>query len=297
MVRILLSKACVALSCLLMFSFPVGAIASSFAYKLLSEAASETLPIRTTTQLFVHELTKAVGNDFPSEALSDENYTRLNIELRRLSEHIDANGKNINSALDDSLWRSQIEMLQRRIQWLLNANLTRSCSKLGIDLESAKDSHGDWRKVRADGNPNMGRQPVGSEIKPSSHLHTKLYWYYRLGCNGKQDLETARRVLFDISDLEPKNFSERSELRPEIRHCAAEVWAKFGIGGAVDQERADEFSRRFTTAAYFLNRPYTPERRAELTERFPDAAKNNFKCPKPLDSMRIDPRDPWRDLW
>lgn len=298
MAKQFLVKISFVLVCVIAPFFSAYANASSFEFKLALESAGEGFPVRITTQLFVHELKKTVGGDFPSEALSDENYKRLKVELRTLSEQIDADGKNINElTLNDTPWRQKLNILQSRVLWLLDATLTKRCSKLGIDLESAKSSDGDWKEVKADSNWDMARQPSGTAIKPSSHLHTMLYRYYRLGCSGKKDLEMARKVLFDISDLEPPNPSNRSELRPEIRHCNAEIWARFGIGGTADQARADEFSKRFTTAAFFFNSPDTPTLREKLAERYPDAAKNNFKCPKPHDSFRIDPRDPWNDLW
>lgn len=264
----------------------------------IGEMLRRELPEKTKSAVFVvylfsHDLNSSIGRIPPASALNSDYFQRLSLEINRLIKA--SEDKDEKQILGDVGFRKELQYLVGKVRAVADPNITGVCQGLGIDLKTAKESRGDWRLVKAGNEPSEGKQAVGVPIKPSSFLHIKLYWYYRLGCGGKKDLETARRVLFEISDLEPVSLRERSDLRAEFRHCEAETWAKYGIGGPVDLVRAEQFSKRYTKATFLLENEDTPEIRAEMTAQFPDAAKRNFGCPR-ADYYR-DPRDPWLRLW
>lgn len=265
----------------------------SFQARLLQEAPAESNTAPLITYIFSHELNRSIGNAFPVGALDGVSFQMLSLKINRLIN--DAEGKNQDQILESKELRKEMQILIATVRNIADPRITGICQKLGIDLESAEGSKGDWRLVKAGHDWALARQAAGSPIKPSSHLHMKLYWHYRLGCGGEKNLEIARKVLIDISDLEPVSPSERGELRAEFRHCEAEIWAKHGIGGPVDLVRAEQFSKRYTNATFFFRGDDTPEARAEMAVRYPDAAKSNLGCPQP--DYYLDPRDPWKRLW
>lgn len=265
----------------------------SIGEKLRRELPEKTKSASFVVYLFSHELNNSIGLITPADALNSDYYQRLSLEINRLIKI--SEGKDENQIIGDAAFRQDIKYLVESVRAVADPNITGVCQGLGIDLKTAEESRGDWRLVRARNNPSEENQAGSTPIKASSFLHTKLFWYYRLGCGGKKDLEIARKILFDISDLEPISLRERSDLRAEFRHCAAETWAKYGIGGPVDLVRAEQFSKRYTKATFLLQNEDTPAIRAEMAAQFPDAAKRNFGCPR-ADYYR-DPRDPWLRLW
>lgn len=218
--------------------------------------------------------------------ITDNDYKRLVQELRNIVQVFEGSGGAASSEARAQASTS-IEKLGERVNTLSDAVRDGRCASLPIDLASAAVSGGDWRLVKT---------PDGSQIEASGYHHVQLYWFFRLGCNGEKNFNLARKVLADISDLEPKDPSKQSALRPDVRHCMAEVWARYGIGGAASEEQAQKYAKRFATAAWFPNGKDGPAERAELAKRYPDDAKNGFMC-RQHNSGRIDPRNPWEDLW
>jgi hypothetical protein len=247
----------------------------SLHFKISQDRKKETL---ATQEVFLSFLKEAKSlRRTPPKALGNDDYDRLVTELRNV-------GKRMQPSEGDN---THLKLLARRIYKLLDPKLTGACQKLKLDLESVKLSGGDWKKVK---------DKNGKPIPPSSHKHTKLFWYYASGCGDSKDFVTARKVLFDISDLEPKSKSKRSKLRPDIRHCKAELWARHGIGGPIDDELADTFLRRFKDAAWNIDENTKPDELAKLAKQYPEGARNNFECPRNSKASYIDPRDPWKDL-
>lgn len=276
---------CLAGVCVFLFSAVCGA--AGLEQKVISEMTDQPEAVQTIFAMF-HEALRRQGPSIPVETVNPSDYKRLVIELRELASEFEGSGRRFSSEEDRKKWTTRLDMLAARVGMLANATKTGRCANLSIDQVSASRSGGDWSRVK---------KTDGSPIQPGSYDHLALFWFFRHGCGGEKDLVTARKVLFDISDLEQNDPSKRYGLRPEVRHCQAEIWARYGIGGSLDEELAQKFSRRFTMAAWFVNGDDGPEEREKIAKRYPAAAADNFKCPVGHDSNRIDPRDPWKDLW
>lgn len=276
---------CLAGVCVFLFSAVCGAV--GLEQKVISEMTDQPEAVQTIFAMF-HEALRRQGPSIPVEAVNPSDYKRLVIELRELASEFDGSGKRFSSEEDGKKWATRLDMLAARVGMLANATKTGRCANLSIDQMSASRSGGDWSRAK---------KTDGSPIQPSSYDHLVLFWFFRYGCGGEKDLVTARKVLFDISDLEPNDPSKRYGLRPDVRHCQAESWARYGIGGSLNEELAQKFSRRFTMAAWFVSGDDGTEEREKIAKQYPAAAANNFKCPVGHDSNRIDPRDPWKDLW
>ncbi|TVO77851.1 hypothetical protein [Sedimenticola selenatireducens] len=226
--------------------------------------------------------------DIPARSLREHDYQRVLTEFLKLhNEYYSSDKKQLSKEYDGEL-EYRLNIMFIRVRMLSDPLISGYCSDIPLDLDTAKNSLGDWKIVK---------DKYGRSIKPSSNHHWNLFRYYSSGCTGKKDFAIARKVLFDISDLslDVSNSKSQSELRAEIRHCEAELWARHGIGGPTSEVKAQEFSRRFTKNAWFQNTEDTPEERQKILKRpeYQHAIKNNFGCPK---RTNIDPRNPWEDL-
>lgn len=271
------------------FWFSVEVLALGLGQKIILDRVNESPHIQTMFVMYAEALQEA-RTSIPVEAIEPEDYKRIINELRQMGFEFEHSGARFSSDESRKKWKDRLNLLVSRTRMLANPKLTDACSALPLDLESAARSHGDWRKVK---------MTNGSPIEPSSFHHVKLFWYFRLGCGDKRDFVVARKVLADISDLAPKNQAKGPNLQSTIRHCIAEIWARYGIGGPLSEVDAEKYSKRFSMEAWFVDGNDGPEARNRLAQRYPDASAANFKCPfERFDPpIRIDPRDPWKDLW
>lgn len=263
--------------------FYSNAFAVELKQRIVSELVNEPKEVQIVYWMFREALNKQ-GASIPVEAISEVDYKKLIVELQRIG----GESENFSMKLSPEKLTAELNMLASRVLRLADNTKTGRCAELPIDPASAARSGGDWRLVRKiDGLP----------IQPSSYEHWRLFHFFVWGCGGKKDFVTARKVLFEVSDLEPSDPSARFNLKSEVRHCQAEIWARYGVGGSASEELAQKFSRRFTMATFFFNHGDGPAEREKMAKRYPTAAANDFKCPIGHESSRIDPRNPWKDLW
>ena len=262
------------------------ALAETIIQRLLGDTSLQTESLR----LITNKMAQQKRLEVPAFALNEDDYQRLLNEIRKLRDEYYSPGQVRLSNDEAEDLEKRLLNLSTRVGMLIDYVSAGYCndSNYELDLDTARQSNGDWSIVK---------DKQGSPIKPSSHLHYVLFRYYLAGCNGEKDFAIARKILFDISDLAPDvNSTLSSELRSTIRHCHAEIWARYGIGGPTNEGRAREFSRRFTKEAWFPNSEDTPEARQRIASRpeYQHGVRDNFACPK---LSRIDPRNPWQDLW
>jgi len=266
---------------ILSFSHVVSAI--TLGQKLLNDAQNESEKVKTVIQ----DIYRAWIN-VPAKALSNENYLKVLDEYRKIAPSFETLDRDKMIDKEQRDYSIQHSTLRTRITYLIDHKSLGNCSKFPFDQESAKNSDGDWSKVK---------MKNGDAIDPGGSKHLTLFKYYLYGCNGKQDFRSARKVLFSYSDIQSLKSPEN--VNAEMSHCQAEVWARYGIGGEVDVVQADEFSRRFTNTAWFPNSEDTPEKRKELSGRpeYQHGVRDDFKCPDGNQRYRVDPRSPWKNIW
>lgn len=280
-------------STLLVFSSHV--LAETIIHQLLGDTLLQTKSL----QIVIYKLAGQKEFEAPAHALSEDDYQHLITEIRKLQDEYYPSGNASLSEDDNTELDIRVLDLSARVRMLIDNVNAGYCDASSfqlhtndpdflLDLDTARQSNGDWSVVK---------NKLGKPIKPSSYLHRMLFDYYLAGCNGKKDFAIARKILFDISDLSANiDSTSRNDLRSTIRHCQAEIWAKFGIGGPISEVKAREFSRRFTKEAWFPNSKDTPEARKRIAERleYQHVIRDNFACPE---LNKIDPRNPWHDLW